>query len=58
MAEGLTMNVPTVTVSDEEDQSGSMVQEQSSQLLADALKRMDGLIGDYRYKKNSYHFTR
>ena len=52
MAEGLTFSVPIVTLTasgDEEDMSESMVHNQSSQMLADALKRMDGLIGDYRY---------
>lgn len=47
MAEGLTFSVPTVEISDA-DLSSSAVHEQSSQMLADALKRMDGLIGDYR----------
>lgn len=59
MAEGLAFTVPILTVSgDEEDLSESMVHNQSSQMLADALKRMDGLIGDYRYPPRKLNYAK
>lgn len=38
-----------VTNSQEELDVMDMINDESSQLLADAIKRMDGLIGDYSY---------
>lgn len=52
MAEGITFISPTVEVTDE-DQEKALAHEQNSQMLADALARMDGLIGDYRYLLSS-----
>ncbi len=47
MAESRALTVPTVEVTDSDEKT--LVQEQNSQMLADALARMDGLIGDFRY---------
>lgn len=45
----VTFSVPSVEVTDEDEKAVDILMAQhSSQLLADALKRMDGLIGDYR----------
>ena len=49
-SDDITFDVPAVEVTDEDEKAVDiLIAQQSSQLLADALKRMDGLIGDYRY---------
>ncbi len=45
MAETISFTVPTVEITEDDQKT---LHEQNSQLLADALARMDGLIGDYR----------
>ena len=41
--------VPSVYVTGSREDMESMINDESTQLLADAIKRMDGLIGDYNY---------
>ena len=44
------LNVPAVEISDDlsEEEDGSLPHVDSSVLLADAIRKMDGLIGDFK----------